>query len=263
MVDQLQRISEQLSKLGEPNWCFDLTSIGSLLTVLVISFYIYQYSKNNKRKKYEKALEYANIYAKEIIPAIGYILGIYKRANISEILHKIEQYDLVCFDQDELNRILSNEEQNKCKDAIYSVSINEFIAAREMYLGAPLPDVLEKINISELTSEKRTKIIRKYLLYEFEGIQCNSLNLLESMAMGFSLRVADREVVYSSLHQTFFRTIQVLYFTIASHNKTETDKFFTYVTDLYVSWRKKYKKSLMKKAKLSRKLSLPCKPLAG
>ena len=99
------------------------------------------------------------------------------------------------------------------------------------------------------------------LRYEFSEEKIKILNLLEYLSMNFSNGIADDNVVYQSLHQTFLGFGQYMYFDIAFMNTRPTDKFYVNFTTLFNQWNKRYvQKCNEEKAKLDELKNLAAKP---
>lgn len=256
MLDELKKLNDILLSLKQPDWYIYITSAGTLLTTIILSFYIYQYIKNKKRQRYEKSLEYANQYAKDIISPISYIIGIYEKAKITDILHIIKNSELKRFDQEELNQLLDSEKQKRYANAINDISLSSIITTRLHCYLAPFPDVIDKLNLSKIKVEDREDFVKKHLIIEFHSICDDVLNNLESIAMAFRLKVADQNAVYDSLHQTFISTMHVLYCKIASINQPNENKYFTNIIGLYNLWNKKSSRKKAKRAKFFSRLEI-------
>ncbi len=84
------------------------------------------------------------------------------------------------------------------------------------------------------------QIITKMFM-KFNENQLALLNKLEWMAMHFNSNLADSELVYQSLHQTFLDTVSILYLNIVVLNskvKNEGEQYYQHITNLYRTWKK-------------------------
>ncbi|MBQ9425684.1 MAG: DUF4760 domain-containing protein [Erysipelotrichaceae bacterium] len=81
---------------------------------------------------------------------------------------------------------------------------------------------------------------RKIKSYYYEKL-IGMLNKLEYFSMTFNTNLADEEVVYPSLHQSFLKTVKYLYPHICYLNSGETsDKYYTHIIELYNLWKDRY-----------------------
>lgn len=74
---------------------------------------------------------------------------------------------------------------------------------------------------------------------EFLGKIESTLNNLEWFSMHFKNGVADDDVVYQSLHQSFLETVRLLYTQIAVLNDIPYEKYFINTIWLYNNWKNK------------------------
>lgn len=75
---------------------------------------------------------------------------------------------------------------------------------------------------------------------KFNENQLSLMNKLEWMAMHFNSNLADAELVYQSLHQTFLDTVSILYLNIVVLNskvKNENEQYYQHLTKLYRKWK--------------------------
>lgn len=111
----------------------------------------------------------------------------------------------------------------------------------KIYLSAKI-DGTEKIDDSHLILYYRSRFV------EF-------LNTLEYFSMAFIQNVADDDVVYQSLHQTFLAMVKYFYFFIAFSNKNVENKYYTNISELYKLWLKREQKFKNKVKKVSNKMA--------
>lgn len=268
MTSLIQQIVDQLVLLNKPGLLDWVAAVGSSLTFFVICFYIFQYIKNNRRHKYEKAIEFANLYAKEVLPYVGYILMLYESANVEDIMHKVRNAELKDFDYEEYMKILSDSEQQRLKEAFNNISIDKYIQAHEKYFYTPYPDCITSFDINNLPGyiappNDKEQMLFRIFTAEYNGIVSRLLNTLETIAMGYVLKVADERVVYCSLHQSYFDAIRILFLKIAPLNDKAEDRYFSYIAKLYQLWDGRHNSQRTEKAKFSVRLGFPGKPLTG
>ena len=82
------------------------------------------------------------------------------------------------------------------------------------------------------------------------------LNKLEYFSMSFISGIADEEVVYQSLHQSFFTIVSFFYPSICLFNsKGGKDKYYTNLIELYNIWKKREKKQEKTEKQYKQKMS--------
>jgi hypothetical protein len=268
MESYLEAITDLLTSIAAPSLLSWIAAIGSSLTLLVVCFYIFQYINNNRRHKYEKAIEYANIYANEVLPQMGYIYELYDSANVEDILHKVRNAKLSDFDYTEYDAILTANEKRNFENAFRNLDLNKYVQAHEKHFQNPYPYCITSLDLENIPEYiEPAKNVEKMLIqmysFEYDKLCEHILNTLETIAMGYILKVANEKVVYCSLHQSFIKTAEILYLKIAPKNIKPEDKLYSYIARLYREWKTRSEDSKTQKAKLSEKLGFLGKPLQG
>jgi len=72
----------------------------------------------------------------------------------------------------------------------------------------------------------------------FELLLNRLANQLEWFSMAFTHHLADCDVVYQSLHQTYLEIVKILYFRLSFPNVETSEKCFTNIIDLFLQWQK-------------------------
>jgi len=129
-------------------------------------------------------------------------------------------------------------------------------------------EILEKHSESEVEKMHEVSIeVMRELNTEFILLQMsignetyqkfNSvLNKLEYFSMSFISGIADEEVVYQSLHQSFFTIVSFFYPSICLFNsKGGKDKYYTNLIELYNIWKKREKKQEKTEKQYKQKMS--------
>lgn len=231
------------------------------------------YRVRNEKDERQKAIEMAELYAKELIGRISYLNAVYKKCGVFKYFKCAGYDDFKDFDIYELEKFISGKievgellkmtenikleilvdasqylhSDNKqiIDDSLEIIRLNDFIQTHESHdeaAIATLEDTEKKIEKRDEMEQRyfQAKLkYKKYELYyngEFKTILCETLNKLEYFCMYFNSGVADEETVYQSLHQSFLEMVKVLYFKIASGNKTGKDKYYTNIIELYNKW---------------------------
>jgi len=124
----------------------------------------------------------------------------------------------------ELSRISSEIKRNKDVDNI----INRIKAQQaKLFTQEEISSIFDK----EADREKLKEFFSTFVHHDL----CNKL---EYFSMAFIQNVADDDVVYQSLHQTFLYIVLMLYFPIANENTylKEHEKRFSNLRQLFLRW---------------------------
>jgi hypothetical protein len=71
--------------------------------------------------------------------------------------------------------------------------------------------------------------------------------------MYFNSGSADDDVIYQSLHQTFFKAVWILYYDIAKRNTDGKDKYYTNIISTYNRWKSIYMRTHADECKVKSK----------
>lgn len=243
----------------------------------------------HQKDEREKAIQMAELYANELIFNITYINTVYNKCGISKYFKDLSYNELIDFDVyelegfikrktsiDELKKISSNIElmilvessihlRNDIKVLIKErkeiLRLKKYIQIYEDEKEAA-PTLEKANNDDEGTNQKKEdmyiKAIEELKTYsacyksEFNNTLDDTLNKLEYFCMYFNSGVADEETVYQSLHQSFLEMVKIIYFSIASRNKSGRDKYYTNIIKLYKKWSDRYSECLQKEINMNR-----------
>lgn len=220
-------------------WGITLENMVSLLTIFsVLSgglWAMYQYDKNRRIKQQEKASAIAQKFSEDLILKITIIDKVIMEFDeIKTILKKINNFNCCNFNVYEMKNILSEKEIKKFKNYIKSKNTNtKYVALlRDLY----------------------PKSIIEILPKKFSLLVIQTLNSLEAICMDISTNSAGSQFIYNSLHTCFFNTIQELYITISSYNKSNIDVLYTNIIDVYKKWNSIKKQDVRILEKTSKKI---------
>lgn len=246
MEEQLSKIVEQLEKLGEPGILSWIAAFGPVLTLCLIVFYIFQFSRNNNRQRNEKAIEYTKEYSEKILNNITYLDRVYGLAKLN-ITGSLHPYDMKYFDKDEFeilcqqpgfDEVLCGQNFDQVLDKIIKRGkVLALIAERSrlpIYGGARLGPLLNDPDNFDQA------ILKSALVEDLKLIRSSTLNALEYMAMYFTTQIAAKKVVYNSLHHTYLRGMVYFYCYLANPELSEHDKPYPHVIKLFNMWNQKY-----------------------
>jgi len=193
---------------------FWLSIIVAIITFLSLILVYWDYRRRKNLEKAEKSIKIAEKFAKDIITPLAIICAFFKQKGLDIIINKQNFVRFIDFDFDELNELYSKEDINNYNNII----------SKEDSDG------------------------------EIRNLICDTLNELEYMCMNIATKVADEKYIYNSLHQQFFKSISLLYFSISISNTDNKDKYYTNIIQVYNIWKKKYIKAEKKEKKIKDKL---------
>ena len=230
-----------------PNWVSAVCNV-LLLTVTCISVYYaycaYQHQKDRSRK--EAACNLAKYYANNIIDKYTDITIVFETAGIMEIIRNTFPLDaLNDFDKEELESLLKRKDTTVADFEAKLRNLNPMsvLNARMSRACSPEDRNMTFTSYTKVGEDGKTELINgTYLLMDFEQEVSGLLNELEWFAMNCKYGLADEELMYQSLHQTFISTVWMLYFYISYRNENNEDKLFTNLVWLFVEWRDRLSK---------------------
>lgn len=221
-----------------------ISSIFVISGVVIAVWQYYLSSKSIKRdlaiQQVQRAIDLSEYYKDNILkyyPAIEYI---FKQTGISEIIETLRIDQLHDFDENELKKLFSLKQIEKLKAIQSSDEFSEKTVEACLIYG--LDDIKGKaITISDnrISGSSVDKVPNSIVVAYISTITNKLLNDLEFFSLHFSHRTADKSVVYQSLHQTYLKMIQYLYYDIAVKNTDSTSKYFTNIIWLFNAWRDK------------------------
>lgn len=215
----------------------DYVAIASCILVLVqVVAFVKDARLKEARAKKEYALNLAKEYASEILCNMSFIKNVlidyYKTIDDKTVLDDlVKSIKLERFTNDELKKHKSLIEYSKIFDAkdysLLSVKLvsEKAIAFQNIKLFEP-KETLENIPESDL---------KKIANIRFKVVLCNTMNILEYFAMSVNQNVAESEMIFVSLHQTFLSFVHYVYPYICVTNETE-ESYYTNIIELYKNW---------------------------
>jgi len=230
------------------NWEFGILVTSAVLSFIAILLSIFSFKYNKNKGKIEAAIELAKFYETLItdISPISYVLQ--RHPQLYSLINSVDPLAMNRFDQNEFEDIFNPEDMDILKEHFQLFDFDPDII-EEVYLlfGRTLPD---SVTDKGIESEKRNLRIRRF----FRSESIHLLNKLEYFSMAFVHNVAEDDVVYQSLHQSFIKTVKLLYALIALRNEPPYDKFYINTIDLFLSWRKRQEADKDKYIKLKEKV---------
>lgn len=213
-----------------------------LLTLASVICAIVAYKHQKKRAKKETACNLAKHYAEDIIKTYSFVTSVFAKCGILDyIKNNIDFKRLHNFDKEELEQLL-NEKGIKEDEFEKKVTIVDPFAVLNCRL-ARLDFIAERNKIYRefvTRDEESGELFLQnggFLLNDFHQDITNLLNSLEWFSMNCIYGIADEELLYQSLHQTFLSSVWTLYFFIATSNINNENKSYTNVIALFLLWR--------------------------
>lgn len=233
-----------------------------------------QISKDNVKR--DKAIEFAKQYADLLSSEFGFCYGYLSNIIPTDYNKKVSLQSIKHFDKQEMQDLLKQEEIKAIIDSCTKPSKKQMSILSEMYIAQnELPedeisiirfldycgweiekeevellkkeirgvelDELEKTYLDAIKEKmKKINYFKTKIIRYLNNSRVNSLNKLEYMCMYFYTNMADDDIVYRSLHQSFLSTITLLYVFIANLNETSSNKYYTNIIFLFNRWKRRY-----------------------
>ena len=205
--------------------------------------YLYNdYKKKNTKAEFENSFKLTSFYINDIIPKMEAIYLAFSLAGIDKtISSKLEQKELEYFDEEEFTKIFDNVKVEDLINSINNLETIKLIKVVSIFSEYSICDLNLKYNTYIEKCSAGEKNFREELLATFWHNIAKVLNEFEYFAMYFNSNLAQSDVVYVSIHQTFTDCVRLLYPFFSQHNKRGniTRKYYTNVKELYIFWSKK------------------------
>lgn len=214
----------------------------SIVLIQLIAFVNDSRHKEFRSKK-EAALNLAKEYAENLISYMTFIQIVlcinYNESSPKELYEKIDKIEIAGFRLEDLNK---KSEYETYKDVFINEknSVNSAIIINQSITsGIPLIKKIEGIDLEE-------KNLNQLCNIRFRVILCDTMNTLEYFAMAVNQNVAESEMLYDSIHQTFLFFVKLVYPFICEQNIDE-ELYYPNIIKLYKTWvSKKAKNDKMK-----------------
>lgn len=248
MTTTLERVAVATDWISSiPDWLSAVCNVLMLLVTCISVYYAYRaYQHQKDRSRKEAACNLAKYYANNIIDKYTDITIVFDTAGIMEIIRNTFPLDdLNDFDIDELEALLKakNMVVADFKDKLRNLDPMSVLNARMSRACSPEERNMTFTSYTKVGEDGKTEVINgTYLLLDFEQEISGLLNELEWFAMNCKYGLADEELMYQSLHQTFISTVWMLYFYISHRNENNEDKLYTNLVWLFIEWRNRLSK---------------------
>lgn len=212
-------------------------AVGAIGTICALAFAANQILLMQKQAKFdsdwrrkEKASELSKFYAEEIIPRMSYANRIIMAIHLDKLMRGVSKVTIKEFSKRELDDLAGQNIINEINSAIANLDVNVFKRARSRLRED------QRLSISS----KEGSQDKNYYINEYHQIVSDMLNKLEYFSMCLNSDIADKKLLYQSLHQTFFAIVTQFYYALAKANNTIEDRYYTHITKLYFVWMKEY-----------------------
>lgn len=213
------------------NWFFSTPTPFIAILSLVVAFIAYQYQRREKRKA--KACEIAEFYSQNMLPRIRFFSKLLESTEANSICAAFSNASE--FTEDELKDFLTTKGQKpETFLPLLAESLNEIKIKNALaHCGNPekaLPyyEVIKDAIVSK-NVEMQTDVISRFVF--------DILNDFEWIALSFRSRLAEEELVYQCLHQTFLRHMPDWYYFVSYKNYVNADRYYINITWLYNLWK--------------------------
>ena len=244
----LSEKSSRILALEEIYYIFQIIGTLVLIGTLIAAIRQYHSSKEEFKEKFEfdrnlykhdrrkKAIELSGFYKDNILNHTLVFRAVYQKSGIKDVLDKIHDWQMVDFDEYELERNFTESDLKKIKIIRNSNDFIKILIAHRTLFGF----YNDKLKCED-GADSPEFIIKAEVDYSDELNEL--LNNLEFFSMHFTTGVADEEVVYQSLHKTFLSLVELFYYDISLNNVKNDTKLFTNVIKLYNRWKEKSNKA--------------------
>lgn len=197
------------------------------------------YDFDSQWRRHNKSSDLALFYAQSILPRISYCSYIIEQTDIYPRLKSIDPKLMVRFNRSELEKVLGKNEDvyELVKKSVAGVDLRFFLRARCLIPTDHRDEIAERLSLQGKPDTSKEKLWHAAFEDEFWVVTRAALNDLEYFSMCINSRVADGDILYPSLHQTFFSVISAFYFLIAYQNTSMKDKYYTHIIKLFTDWK--------------------------
>lgn len=220
----------------------DILSLLLLITTVISVGYAYKaYHHQRERAKKDAACALAKVYVDEILDKYSIVAEVLSKSGILSYVKETFPMDAIRdFTMREVLELAVQSKANlkelsKKMDTFDHFSIlNAFVCKTN--------SMAERNALSAAYSDRAdddTMIPKNeaYLKLRFTDTVSALLNTLEWFSMNCRYGLADEEVLYQSLHQTFLSTVWMMYYYISMNNASNVDKYYTNVIWLFTAWK--------------------------
>ncbi len=210
-----------------------ITIISWVLVLIQLIAFVKDSRQKEFRCRKESALILAKEYANDLLQNFTYINSVlsahYDSNNVHKLQEELEKLEITNFTKSTLGK-------NSTFDKLEQVFFNgQYIIDDKIIIErAAVHEIKGFSNLLEIEND----IVKKNLAnLRFKRLVCDTMNNLEYFAMSVNQNVAESDMLFVSLHQTYLLFIKYVYPYICNCNKDD-EYLYTNVIDLYRKWSK-------------------------
>ena len=185
-----------------------------------------------------RAVDLAEYYRKEIIPALNFINVSFVVLDIDALIKDLPFDKMREFNAKELNEEIFTDGLGEAHKRMVSTADSKIVSLCKYYCYRDLASLKEESIVSKAVEGHDDKIARLLKKSQLTDAITEVLNKMEYFAMNLYSGIADESVVYQSLHQTFLSHVHALYYWISYRNVSNSCKFYTNIIWLHEQWSK-------------------------
>lgn len=199
------------------------------------------YVFDSQWRRHNKASELALFYAQSLLPRIGYCSFLIEKSDIYPRLKGISPRHMIRFNQAEMKELFCTEENvlDLVRSSMEQVDTTLYLQARRFIPIGFRDEFAERLSTQSKPDILGNETYHEILVKEFWVVTEELLNDLEYFSMCINSGIADGDILYPSLHQTFFNMISAFYFLISSQNTSMRDKYYTHLIRLFTDWKQR------------------------
>lgn len=210
-----------------------VTVFSCIIAMIQLIAFVKDARYKEMRCRKEAALNLAKDYADNLVDEITGIINVlsvhYNPKNTNELYELLKNQKLNEFTKIELNK---HSELKKYVEIFETPTPN--IKLETLLKVARVYQTFDLSDISTISDEaKETYVNQRFMVHI-----CETMNKLEYFAMAINQNIAESDMLFVSLHQTFNKFILFMYPYICWYNETE-ECYYTNIIKLFNNWSNK------------------------
>lgn len=251
--------------LFSPNNIASLVVMCFTMIAFMLAYNEFRHTK--ERRSHEEALKLIHVYQQKLLPKMFIVFNVYRDTNLLEKyidpLKNNQSSKTLGFDNSEAKKIFHDNIYSELEHDLSNIdpkivlqyfseydapTIGKTSSFRRDYAGN-----LELLSSSDSSDETVRKSITTETRRDFVNLIFELQNELEWFCMNFCTKVADENVAYQSLHQTFLSCVMHLYLTLTKNNNDFANKYYSHISEMYNLWNERQKNVVKIQTKLTKK----------
>ena len=177
--------------------------IAAIFVVAGVIVAVWQYYVTLQNYKTKQAIDLTIYYKEHVLEKFIIIKQLYRENGIVDILHKVDSSRYKKFDNEEVEKLYTKEDMYTLKE----ISFARLFTRATAY-------AIEVDGSYRSLRDRDPRAVQNMLI----SYVTNFLNDLEYFAMNFTHNIADKNVIYQSIHQSYLEVVETMYFYIARLN---------------------------------------------